>query len=179
MKKQTSIESWSDEELMNAYIKGDQQAHHILYSRHKTKLWQYFYRRVGQDMQLTSDLFQEAFFKLHRSRESFKKGARFLPWFYTIAHNLLVDHYRKHQSMPVGEEIETLKAPENSKDGDAIDIPELQRLSPNEQEVIALRFEKNLNYVEVAETMGIGEANARKIFSRAVKKLKNMLGGQS
>ena len=92
----------SEKELINAYIQGNELAIEQLILTHKTKVYTYIYYKV-KDEDLAEDIFQDTFIK---AISTIKKGkyndeGKFLPWVMRIAHNLIIDHYRKSSRMPM------------------------------------------------------------------------------
>ncbi|MBD1558375.1 sigma-70 family RNA polymerase sigma factor [Vibrio sp. S9_S30] len=89
----------TDEQLMVMYSKGDQSAFAALYSRHKAPLYRYFGRQLKLEQKnMVEELFQDVWFKVIDARESYEPKAKFTTWLYQIAHNLLIDVYRKRLS---------------------------------------------------------------------------------
>ncbi len=85
----------SDEDLMLAYRDGDAGAFDTLYRRHKGPVYRYMLRQC-RDAGVADELFQDVWMNLIRARESYTVQARFTTYIYTMAHNRLIDHYRKH-----------------------------------------------------------------------------------
>ncbi|MDP2570545.1 sigma-70 family RNA polymerase sigma factor [Vibrio penaeicida] len=89
----------TDEQLMVMFSKGDHPAFAVLYARHKDPLYRYFRRQLKLEQQvMAEELFQEVWFKVIDARESYEPTAKFTTWVYQIAHNLMVDVYRKRLS---------------------------------------------------------------------------------
>jgi RNA polymerase sigma-70 factor (ECF subfamily) len=83
-----------DEELMLAYRGGDARAFETLYSRHRARLFRFVLRSI-KVRALAEELYQEVWMRVIEARASYKPSARFTTWLYTIAHNRLVDHWRR------------------------------------------------------------------------------------
>src|SRR3972149_3712187 len=83
-----------DEQLMTAYRDGDAGAFEKLYLRHKGPLFRFVLRGVYQ-RSVAEELFQEIWMRVSEARERYAPEARFTTWLYTIAHNRLVDHWRR------------------------------------------------------------------------------------
>ncbi|HVJ22555.1 MAG TPA: sigma-70 family RNA polymerase sigma factor, partial [Burkholderiales bacterium] len=83
-----------DEELMLAYRQGDAGAFETLYKRHRGALYRFVLRSLHQ-RSAAEELFQEVWMRVIEARDRYAPQARFTTWLYTIAHNLLVDHWRK------------------------------------------------------------------------------------
>src|ERR687892_1691558 len=83
-----------DEELMLAYRGGDAGAFEALHKRHRGAVYRFILRAVKQ-RSTAEELFQDAWMRVIEARERYAPQARFTTWLYTIAHNLLVDHWRR------------------------------------------------------------------------------------
>ena len=91
----------SDAFLVNAYMNGNESALSELITRHKQRIYSFIYSKVF-DRDVAEDIFQDTFIKVIKT---LKKGAyneegKFLPWVMRIAHNLVIDHFRKNNRMP-------------------------------------------------------------------------------
>lgn len=85
----------SDEALMLRYAGGDAAAFDALYARHRGGVFRYLTRHLGAQRALAEELFQDIWLNLIGARAGYKPTARFTTWLYTIAHNRLMDHYRR------------------------------------------------------------------------------------
>lgn len=85
----------SDEALMLRYAGGDAAAFDPLYARHRGGVYRYLTRHLGAQRALAEELFQDVWTNLVGARAAYKPTARFTTWLYTIAHNRLMDHYRR------------------------------------------------------------------------------------
>ena len=83
-----------DRELMSRYSNGDAGAFETLYARHKGSLYRY-YLRQGCNEAIAAELFQDVWMKIIRARRNYRPTARFTTYMYQIAHNCLIDHYRR------------------------------------------------------------------------------------
>src|SRR5918996_4242626 len=83
-----------DEQLMLAYRGGDAGAFETLYKRHRGALYRFVLRAIKQ-RPAAEELFQEVWIRVIEARSRYAPQARFTTWLYTIAHNLLVDHWRR------------------------------------------------------------------------------------
>src|SRR5262245_5521431 len=101
-----------DEELMLAYRDGDAGAFEKLYARHRGALYRFVLRSL-KDRAVAEELFQEAWIRVIEARERYAASARFTTWLYTIAHNLLVDHWRRKGLTLVQLEEDEHAAPDN------------------------------------------------------------------
>jgi len=85
----------SDEELMLAFAQQDQSAFEQLYARHKDALYRYFLRHLSNES-TCQELYQDLWMKVIKSKENYKPTAKFKTWVYTLAHNRMVDWYRRN-----------------------------------------------------------------------------------
>lgn len=85
-----------DSVLVRDYIDGNEKAFEVLVMRHKDKIHRYILLKV-KDQLLAEDIFQETFIKVIRTVKlgSYNEDGKFLPWVMRIAHNLVIDHFRK------------------------------------------------------------------------------------
>lgn len=92
----------NDHDLVQSYLEGEEYAFEVLLQRHKRKVWSHIYLLV-RDRELTEDLFQEAFIKVVHTLKSgkYNEEGKFLPWVMRIAHNLVIDHFRRNKKMPL------------------------------------------------------------------------------
>src|SRR5512132_2946022 len=100
-----------DEQLMLAYREGDAGAFEELYRRHKGGLYRFVLRSV-RDRAVAEELYQEIWMRAIEARGRYEVQAKFTTWLYTIAHNRLVDHWRKRGLTLVSLDQEELGAAE-------------------------------------------------------------------
>lgn len=91
----------TDAVLVSNYINGDENALSILINRHKQKIYSFIYSKVF-DRDITEDIFQDTFIKVIRTLKGgrYNEEGKFLPWVMRIAHNLVIDHFRRNSRMP-------------------------------------------------------------------------------
>jgi len=91
-----TTEQIEDSVLVRNYINGDEKSFEHLVFRHKNKLYRYIYLKV-KDSLLAEDIFQETFIKVIHTIKlgTYNEDGKFLPWIMRIAHNLIIDHFRK------------------------------------------------------------------------------------
>ena len=96
-----AMENIDDRVLVSAYINGDEQAFETLLMRHKDKIYRFIAMKV-RDNALAEDIFQDAFIKIVNTLKAgnYNEEGKFLPWAMRIAHNLVIDHFRKNKRMP-------------------------------------------------------------------------------
>ena len=84
----------SDEELMVGYSRGDAASFDELYRRNKGPLYRYFLRHTSQ-VPVSEELTHEVWLRVINTRQRYLRNAKFTTFLFHIAHNCLVDHYRK------------------------------------------------------------------------------------
>jgi RNA polymerase sigma-70 factor (ECF subfamily) len=90
----------SDYELLTMFVKGDQSCFEKLIHRHKSKVFAYISLYI-RDQALAEDIFQDTFLKVIQSVKSgkYSDNGKFLSWVMRIAHNLIIDHFRRIRQM--------------------------------------------------------------------------------
>lgn len=96
-----NINSLSDAQLVSNYISGDEKALSFLIKRHQGRLYGFIFSKI-QDRDATEDVFQDTFIKVIRTlkRGNYNEQGKFLPWVMRIAHNLVIDYFRKNKRIP-------------------------------------------------------------------------------
>ena len=158
-----------DAVLIQNYIKGDEKALETLINRHNQRLTSFIYSKV-HNRAITEDIFQDTFIKVIRTlkRGAYNEEGKFLPWCMRIAHNLVIDHFRKNNKMPRFEghndfnifsvlSDNKLNAEKQLiKDQIDMDISGLiHELPPEQQEVIRMRMYMDMSFKEIAENTGV------------------------
>ncbi len=173
----------TDEELMQSYAEGDLEAFELLYSRHKSRLFGYLLGKL-RDRTEAEEVFQTVFVKLHRTRIRYRAEIPFLPWFFTIARNALIDHLRRTQTRQTYVTLDEAAvagcpAPEQYEQTPlGTTLPEISNLSKTQRHVLELRFNAGLTFREIAEQLQLSPANVRQLASRAIGKLRQRLSGK-
>ena len=158
-----------DSTLVRDYISGDERALEVLIKRHNQRLSSFIYSKVF-DKEITEDIFQDTFIKVIRTLKlgKYNEEGKFLPWVMRIAHNLVIDHYRKSNRMPryesspefnifgilqddkLNAENQLIKAQIES------DISSLIAELPEEQQtVLQMRMYRDMSFKEIAENTGV------------------------
>jgi RNA polymerase sigma-70 factor (ECF subfamily) len=90
-----------DQELVDLYIAGEESCLELLIARHKKRVFSYI-MMVVRDRHVAEDVFQDTFIKVIQTlkRGSYSDEGKFLPWVLRIAHNLVIDHFRRLKRMP-------------------------------------------------------------------------------
>ncbi|MDP5093668.1 MAG: sigma-70 family RNA polymerase sigma factor [Polaribacter sp.] len=159
----------SDSLLVKNYILGDESSLEILIKKHQQRLFSFIYSKV-KDKDVTNDIFQDTFIKVIKTlkKGNYNEEGKFLPWVMRIAHNLIIDYFRKNNRMP------------NFKNSDEFDIfsiisddslnaekqiiqeqifddvRELINELPEEQkEVLIMRMYRDMSFKEISDNTGV------------------------
>jgi RNA polymerase sigma-70 factor (ECF subfamily) len=180
----------SDQDLVQAYIQGDQSAIEKLINRHRSKVYTYILLTI-KNQQLAEDLFQETFIKVIQSLRGgkYRDNGRFLSWVIRISHNLIIDHFRKEKQMNSVSNDDSEVDLFNSKKLSDHNIEELIVSSqirseirllinelPNDQrEVVLLRHYGGLSFKEIAEQTDVSINTALGRMRYALINLRKMI----
>jgi RNA polymerase sigma-70 factor (ECF subfamily) len=172
-----------DQYLIQRARGGDMTAVGALYDEHHDNIFKYLWLRVG-DRQVAEDLTGDVFIRMMSALPNYRlAGAPFRAWLYRIAHNLIVDHFRRaNLRTPVP--LEAIE--EQAREDDplaAVDrkllVERLQhalsQLDQLQREVVALRFVVGLSLQEVAQVIGRSEAAVKSLQHRGLAALRRAL----
>jgi len=161
--------SFSDAILVSQYIKGDEPSLSVLIKRHQQRLYSFIYSKV-YDRDVTEDVFQDTFIKVIRTlkRGNYNEEGKFLPWVMRIAHNLVIDHFRKNNRMPKFNNsgdfdiFSVLSDGALNAEGELVksqivqDIRDLVEELPEEQKtVLVMRMYNDMSFREISENTGV------------------------
>lgn len=155
--------------LIKRYIAGDERALETIINRHNQRISSFIYSKVN-DRAITEDIFQDTFIKVIKTlkRGAYSEEGKFLPWVMRIAHNLIIDYFRKSQRMPMykgsdsfnifsvmgdeklNAENQIIKDQIDSELGDLID-----ELPVDQKEVLLMRIYKDMSFKEISENTGV------------------------
>ncbi len=176
----------SDENLMLLYQQGEQAAFETLYRRYKDVLYRDFLKHCS-DRSQSEELYQEVWIKLINSAARYKPKAKFKTYLFTIAHNTLVDFYRKAKPSQTIEFEETEITEEFTNNPTPLAMPEdeftlkqktnlfiqtLEALPADQKEAAILHFEQEMSVQEIAEITQVKTETAKSRLRYAKKKLK-------
>ncbi|MEI6554171.1 MAG: sigma-70 family RNA polymerase sigma factor [Paludibacter sp.] len=161
-----TLNQLTDDELVKLYEKGNNQAFEILLLRYKSKVYTYIYLIV-RSRELAEDIFQDTFIKAISTIQQgrYTESGKFLAWINRIAHNLIIDHFRrvKNENTFSADAVDydivnNAKLSEKSIEetlsneqvlADVVHLIDL--LPPSQQKVIRMRYFEDLSFKEIAE----------------------------
>lgn len=160
----------TDNELVSRFLSGESQAVEDLIRRYKNKVFTYIYFNV-RNQHLAEDLFQETFIKVIKSFQDgkYQDNGKLLSWIMRIAHNLIIDHYRRNKQLNTCSnedyELDLFNSPKYSEENvEQImvtnqiysDVRRLvDELPEDQREIILLRHYGGLSFKEIAEQTNV------------------------
>ncbi|MBC7494243.1 MAG: sigma-70 family RNA polymerase sigma factor, partial [Flavobacterium sp.] len=154
----------SDALLIKNYIAGNENCLTILIERHQSRIYGFIYSKIS-DRDLSDDVFQDTFMKVIKTlkSEAYNEEGKFLPWVMRIAHNLIIDHFRKSKKMPMLRETEEFSIFSVLSD-DSLTIENeiitlqiendikkiIKELPEDQKEVLMMRIYQDLSFKEIS-----------------------------
>ena len=165
-----NMQHLTDDELVTEFIGGNEDCVDMLISRHKKRVYTYILMNVKQQ-HLAEDIFQDTFCKALQSlrKGQYSDNGRFVSWMLRIAHNLVIDHYRRQKNMStVSSDDNDLLILNSTKYSDPSiedqiaydqilkDVASLVHLLPKVQrDVVVMRHYQGLSFKEIAEETNV------------------------
>jgi RNA polymerase sigma-70 factor (ECF subfamily) len=173
----------SDEQLMKSYADGNMEAFEILYERHRGPLYRYILR-LAANPATANDLYQGSWEKIIKARSRYKSSAPFRAWMYRIAHNHVMDHFRRLH--PAGNTTPDEVADNQAEPDEQLATDQRQQdllaaihsLPPEQKDTLILKIEAGLDLQTIAEVTGVNRETAKSRLRYAVNRLKLILGNQ-
>jgi len=179
----------SDALLVKDYMDGDENALAILIKRHESKVYGFIYSKIS-DKETSNDIFQDTFIKVIKTLKlkSYNEEGKFLPWVMRIAHNLIIDHFRKTKKMPMYRETEEFSifsimsddslTIENQIIADQVEdnIRRLvEELPLDQKEVLVMRMYQDMSFKEISEITGVSINTALGRMRYAIMNLRKII----
>ncbi|MDG1761377.1 MAG: sigma-70 family RNA polymerase sigma factor [Flavobacteriaceae bacterium] len=161
--------STKDADLIVSYIQGNEHAFEILLTRYKQRVYSFIFSKV-MNRDITEDVFQDTFIKVIQTikKGKYNEEGKFLPWVLRIAHNLVIDHFRKNKRFPKFENRDDydifshISEPEKDIESFIIDkqiesvLSDLIAELPQDQaDVLLMRLYKGMNFKDIAELTNV------------------------
>ncbi len=178
---------YSDYELIQAWLGGDQRAFEELFRRYKRPLYGYLSRMLTHDAMTVDDIFQQLWLRVMKKLPDYREQDRFGAWLFRIGRNLVIDHYRSRGRRPGEVSLEEFDGAEVP--GDAPDEPwrglddaalqaaveeAVEELPPEQKEVFICR-RNSLTFREIAEIQACPVNTALARMQYALKFLRKRL----
>lgn len=184
------LHNQSDCVLVKQYIAGQTQCLEILIDRYKNRVFSYI-MMVVRDRELAEDIFQDTFIKVIRSLDggTYKDDGRFCPWVMRIAHNLIIDYYRRDKHLPTvsgdDEEKNIFRSigifDESAEDKclakqSHADLKQLiAKLPPEQCAIVKYRYVYDMSFKEIADLTGVSINTALGRMRYALINLRKMM----
>lgn len=189
-----SVQIQEDNELVQLYINGNEEALATLLQRHKRRIFSSIYVIV-RDRALAEDLFQDTFFKVIQTlkRNQYSEEGKFLPWVLRIARNLIIDHFRKNKKLPTvpvyvtedGEEVDIFATIASNDDGFKNNKEQMEfrkkirnmigSLPDEQKEVVIMRMYYDMSFKEIADFCNVSINTSLGRMRYALINLKKMI----
>lgn len=180
----------SDQELINRYLSGDESCLEQLIHRHKSKVFSYILM-VVKDKQTADDIFQDTFIKVIFTLRSgtYKEEGKFIQWVMRIAHNLVIDYFRKVKRLPIVESqnddynlLDNIRIYDDSVE-DKIITEQIHQdlrtmidfLPPEQREVLIMRHYADMSFKDIAEQTDVSINTALGRMRYALINLRKMI----
>jgi RNA polymerase sigma-70 factor (ECF subfamily) len=179
----------TDALLVKDYIAGDESALAALIRRHESKIFGFIYSKVS-DRDVSNDIFQDTFIKVIKTLKlnSYNEEGKFLPWVMRIAHNLIIDHFRKSKKMPMYRETEEFSifsvmtddslSIENQIIAEQVEVDVrklVEELPLDQKEVLIMRMYQDMSFKEISETTGVSINTALGRMRYAIMNLRKII----
>ena len=159
----------SDQILVKSYLNGDEAAFEVLIRKHKDKVFAFILSKI-KNYNIAHDVFQDTFIKVINSLKmgKYNEEGKFVPWVMRIAHNLVIDYFRRQKKIrsiapkddfdifeiisdkEANAEDEMIKSQINS------DVKRLiEELPQDQREVLKMRYYKELSFKEISEITNV------------------------
>lgn len=163
--QKTDVQQLTDQQLIHAYLEGNERSFEVLLTRHKDKIYTSIYLFV-KDTEKAEDIFQDVFIKIIRTlrKGKYTHEGKFSQWAMRIAYNMCVDQFRREKRKPTMASTESfdifsiLGSPEDNAETAIMKsqthqkVRQLVDLLPSEQrEVVILRHYANMSFKEIAQ----------------------------
>ncbi len=179
----------SDSELIRSYLSGKETSLEFLVSKHQQRIYSYILVRI-QDADLANDIFQDTFVKVINTlkRGKYNEEGKFLQWTMRIAHNLIIDHYRREKRMPTmapTDEFDIFNIlHDGSLNAEAVMVKDqiekdlhklIEKLPDEQREVLVLRHFSGLSFKDIADQTDVSINTALGRMRYALINLRKMM----
>lgn len=139
-----AIKNLSDKDLIRSYIEGNEKAFEQLLNLNKDRIFGYIMSKVRNE-NLANDIFQDVFIKVIKTLKNgaYNEEGKFLPWVLTIAHNMVVDHFRRSNKMKM--------ISESSSSSDEYNIFSILKLTDKNVEDVMIKGQIESDVVRLVE----------------------------
>ena len=184
--KKTNI---PDADLITEYLKGSETSLEKLINRHQLQIFNFINSKVN-DRDKSEDIFQDTFIKVIKTLKngSYNEEGKFLPWVMRIAHNLVIDHFRKNSRIPIienKEEFDIFQFLSDTTPNAEVALVQEQvlkdiqnlvdELPEDQKEVLIMRLYRDMSFKEIAENTNVSINTALGRMRYAIINLRKMI----
>jgi RNA polymerase sigma-70 factor (ECF subfamily) len=175
---ETNEDSVSDDTLVLAYLRGNAAAFDTLYERYKGPIYRFLQRQLDESR--AHDAFQDTWTKLISTLPNYKRSGKFGAYLFRIAHNVLMDEYRKNKHFVAADDPETESIDQAADVERQVDeqlfrrklYDEIARLPINQRTVWLIKQESQFSLKEIANLTGSSVEGVKSRLRYANEKLK-------
>jgi len=184
---------WNDQELVKSYVGGNELAVQFLLEKHQSQIFHYILSKI-KNRHLSNDIFQDTFIKVIRTLKSgnYNEEGKFLPWVMRIAHNLVIDHFRRESKVRFVSESSSSSDEFNVfsliKD-DGLNVEQqmskneleaqvanfIDYLPENQKDILVMRIYQDMSFKEIAELKDISINTALGRMRYAVMNIRKLM----
>jgi RNA polymerase sigma-70 factor (ECF subfamily) len=170
----------SDEDLMAEWAAGGLQAFEALYARYRNPLYRYILRLCGNEA-TANDLYQGSWEKIIKARRRYRPHAPFRAWMYRIAHNHVMDHFRRARpetNLPTGQLQDESAGPDERLERSGREArlrAAVDDLPAKQRDALLLKLDAGLDLATIADVLGVNRETAKSRIRYAVARLKQKL----
>ena len=163
------LNTLADQVLVKRFLKGDNNSFELLLTRHKNRVFSFIMSKV-KNRDLSEDIFQDTLIKVINSLQKgkYNEEGKFLPWMMRIAHNLVIDYFRKESKMrkirPTSEFDIFDVLDDGSKNQEEVMIQSqvhsdlkllIEQLPEDQMEVLKLRYFEDMSFKKISDLTGV------------------------
>jgi RNA polymerase sigma-70 factor (ECF subfamily) len=168
--------------LIKNSVLGNENSFAMLIKIYRKRLYSYFMKNC-LNRSAADDLFQETIFKVWKNLDKYNEQNKFSGWLFSIAHNVLIDWFRKNKNNPVNNNLDEMMIDSNYNLIDSIETKELSEiinkkidlLSTKQKRVFLLRQHSGMTFKEISELTGDSINTVLSHMNYAVKKIRSSL----
>lgn len=184
---------WNDQDLVKSYVGGNELALQFLLEKHQSQIFHYILSKI-KNRDLSNDIFQDTFIKVIRTLKSgnYNEEGKFLPWVMRIAHNLVIDHFRRESKVRFVSESSSSSDEFNVfsliKD-DGLNVEQqmskneleaqvanfIDYLPENQKDILVMRIYQDMSFKEIAELKDISINTALGRMRYAVMNIRKLM----
>ena len=178
-----------DAELITEYLNGSERSLEKLINRHQLQIFNFINSKVN-DRDKSEDIFQDTFIKVIKTLKngSYNEEGKFLPWVMRIAHNLVIDYFRKSNRIPIIENKEEFDIfqflSDATPNAESVLVEEqvlkdiqnlIEELPEDQKEVLIMRLYRDMSFKEIAENTNVSINTALGRMRYAIINLRKMI----